>query len=88
MSIINTALILILMTIAVFILIKLIQSKNGRFRKIMIGYFLSELILLTGFLYLELAYGKTILHATQWVFFVSAFPKCIVKMALYTHITK
>lgn len=85
MKIAIVSILLVLMALAMAILIKLINSKNGKLRKIMIGYFGSEIVLLAGVLMLEAFYGMR--TTTEVVLLLCLVPKFIVKIAFYNHIS-
>lgn len=86
MIIINSILFTILIIIAAAVLHKLIITKNGRLRKIMIAYFSAEILLLSGLLFLEARYGEEVLIATQNILCIIMMPKVIVKIIFYNYI--
>jgi len=77
---------LILVALAFSVMMKLIHTKDGILRKIMIFYFAAEIIMLLGFIILELNYGNSILKVTQWVILITLLPKSLVKISFYNHI--
>lgn len=86
MTIINSILLTILMMIAAAIVHRLYITKNGKLRKIMLAYFLSEEFLLCGLLFLEFKWGNKILPQTQYIVCIIMLPKVIVKIIFYNYI--
>jgi biotin transporter BioY len=86
MIIINSILLSLLIFIAAMIVHSLLVSKDGGILwKIMIGYFTSEIIMLFGFLWLEIYYGVSMLGETQSMLFAVLIPKVVVKVIFFNY---
>lgn len=84
-AIVMTQLIL-LIWIAAIIINLLIKAEDGALRKIMIGYFSTEIFFLLGILLLEIFKGDKIFGGTQIVLMIILFPKLLIKIIFYNYI--
>lgn len=88
MILVNEVLFLVILIIAIYILCLLIRQKDGYLRKVMIGYFGSEIWVYAGFLFCELKFGDQILHRTQVILFVIFSVKALSKIIFFLYLMK
>lgn len=84
----NVILFSVILLVAGIILRRLIITRNGMLRMVMIKYFASEMWTFFGLLILEAAVGKTMLRETQFTLFILFIPKFFAKIYFYIYLTK